>query len=125
MKGLNYGEHYGTSKNVRHIDGLTIISSTYYNQTRCPWHYHQNAHFAFTTKGNLIETHKKQKNYLSAGCLMYNHSQEPHCNSNYSEFVSALHIDINKSWFDKYEFRNAKIEGVHVLQNPTLKKLII
>ncbi len=125
MKSLNTGTHYGTSKSVRYINGLTIVNSVYHNQTSCPWHYHSNAHFAYTTYGNLIETHQKQKLHLSVGCLMYNHSQEPHHNSGYSEFVSALHIDVHKSWFDKYGFKTDKIEGVHILKNPILKNLFI
>jgi YesN/AraC family two-component response regulator len=125
MKGLNNGEHYGKSKRVLHINGLTVMGSTYHNQTSCPWHYHQNAHFAFTTKGNLIETHKKHKINLSPGCLMYNHSQEAHYNSDYSELVSALHVDIEANWFNKYGFKIGAIEGVHVLQNPILKNLFI
>jgi AraC family transcriptional regulator len=125
MKALNNGEHYGISQNVMNINGLTVINSSYYNQAACPLHYHQNAHFAFTINGRLTETHKKQKLYISPGDLMYNHSQESHSNSDYSKFVSALHIDISDSWFSKYEFKFGKIEGVHILKNPILKNLFI
>lgn len=116
---------FGTSKKQFYINGLTIVDSAYDNYLHCPWHYHQNAHFAFTTQGNLIETHKNKKLYLSAGCLMYNHSQEPHYNSDYTEKVSALHVDINEEWFKQYDINFLLIEGVHELNDPLLKNIFI
>ena len=124
MENLEKGKFYGTSKKQFHLNGLTIVDSEFYHYTNCPWHYHQNPHFAFTTKGNLIEIHKNKQIQLSPGCLLYNHSQEPHCNSKYSELVSALHVDIDINWFKKYDIRPALIEGVKELRNPVLKKLI-
>jgi quercetin dioxygenase-like cupin family protein len=93
VENLEKGKFYGISRKHFHMNGLTIVDSEFYHYTDCPWHYHQNPHFALTTKGNLVETHKKKQIQLSAGCLLYNHSDEPHCNSKYSDIVSALHID--------------------------------
>src|ERR1019366_5166053 len=123
MENLDKGKFYGNSKKQFHINGLTIVDSEFQDYSYCPWHYHQNAHFAFTTKGNLIETHKKKQIQLSAGFLMYNHSQEPHCNSKYSELVSALHIDIDTNWFKKYNMNTSLIEGVWEIKNPVLKNI--
>jgi len=125
MNNLNKGQHYGTSKNILEREGLIISSSLYHNQMNCPLHYHANAHFALTTKGNLTETHRNGKIQLSAGCLIYNHSQEPHFNSDYSELVSALHVDIDTKWFTKYGLKQTRIEGLHVIENPILKNLFI
>ena len=122
MKTLN-AEFFGESKKQFNINGLTIVDSVFKNYEACPWHYHQNAHFAFTTKGHLTEKHRTKKIQLEAGCLLYNHSQEPHYNSNYDPVVSALHIDINKYWFQQYDFNFLKIEGVHQIQNPVLKNI--
>ena len=123
MENLEKGKFYGNSKKQFQINGLTIVDSEFQYYSACPWHYHQNAHFAFTTKGNLIETHKKKQIQLSPGFLMYNHSQEPHCNSNYSELVSALHIDIDTNWFKKYNMNTSLIEGVWEIKNPVLKNI--
>lgn len=123
MENLEKGKFYGNSKQQFHVNGLTIVNSEFYHYTDCPWHYHQNAHFAFTTRGNLIETHKKKQIQLSGGCLLYNHSQEAHCNSKYSEFVSALHIDIDMNWFKKYNINFSVIEGVRGIKNPVLKNI--
>lgn len=123
MESLEKGKFYGNSKKQFQVDGLTIIDSQFYHYTNCPWHYHQNAHFAFTTQGNLIETHKKEQLQLSAGCLLYNDSQEAHCNSRYSQFVSAMHLDIETNWFKKYDINSSIIEGVREIKNPVLKNI--
>ncbi len=123
MESLEKGKFYGNSKKQFYVNGLTIVDSQFHHYTDCPWHYHQNAHFAFTTQGNLIETHKKKQIQLSAGCLLYNHSQEAHCNSKYSEFVSALHIDIDAKWFKKYDINSSSIEGLWEIRNPVLKSI--
>ena len=123
MQTLQKGKFFGVSKEQFNIEDLTIVNSSFHNYSNCPWHYHNNAHFAFTTKGLLTETHRSKKINLSPGCLMYNHSQEPHCNDNYSANVSALHIDIEEDWFVKYNIRYSQIEGVHVLENPLLKQI--
>ena len=123
MRNLEKGTFFGVSKKQFYINGLTVVDSLFSNYSNCPWHYHQNAHFAFTTKGSLVETHKKREMNLSAGCLMYNHSLEPHCNSDYSESVSALHIDISADWFKQYEINFLQIEGVHELNDPLLKNI--
>jgi AraC family transcriptional regulator len=121
MENLATGKFYGNSKKEFHVNGLTVVDSEFYHYTNCPWHYHRNAHFAFTTKGNLTETHKKDKFYLSAGCLLYNHTSEPHFNSDYSDVVSALHIDIDNKWFEKYDIKFAPAKGVWEIKDPVLK----
>lgn len=123
MQHLEKGKFFGESKRQYHLNGLTIVDSAFYHYTQCPWHYHQNAHFAFTTNGNLTETHKRKKIILSAGSLLYNHSQEPHCNADYSENVSALHVDISGDWFQQYNINFSQIEGVHEPVNPLLKNI--
>jgi AraC family transcriptional regulator len=123
MENLEKGKFYGISKKQFFLNGLTIVDSGFYNYTNCPWHYHQNAHFAFTIKGNLVETHKKKQIQLSAGCLLYNHSDEPHCNSKYSDLVGALHLDIDTNWFKKYDINYAHIEGVKEIRNPVIKNI--
>jgi len=123
MKTLQKGNFFGVSRKQYHIGGITIVDSSFQNFSNCPWHYHSDAHFAFTTKGTLTETHKTKKINLYPGCLMYNHSQEPHCNSNYSQNVSAVHVDIGESWFQNYDIRYSEIQGVHVLENPLLKQI--
>ncbi len=123
MENLEKGKFYGNSKKQFHIDGLTIVDSEFYHYKSCPWHYHQNAHFAFTTKGTLTETHKKTKFQLSPGCLLYNHGSDPHFNADYSEVVSALHIDIDNKWFAKYDVNLTSIKGVQEIKNPLLKNI--
>ena len=123
MKNLEKGKFYGTSKKHFHLNGLTIVDSEFYHFSDCPWHYHENPHFAFTTAGNLVETHKKKHIQLSAGCLLYNHGDDPHCNSEYSDFVSALHIDIDPNWFKKYDINYSRIEGVKEISNPIIKNI--
>jgi AraC family transcriptional regulator len=122
VENLGKGTFYGDASKRFHVNGLTIIHSTFHHYTSCPWHYHQNAHFAFTTRGNLIETHKKGGIQLAAGSLLYNHSIEPHCNSHYAERVAALHLDIEDSWFDRYDIDATLIAGVHELHDPGLKQ---
>lgn len=122
MQILQKGKFFGTSKKQYYVNGITVIQSSFHNFSNCPWHYHNNAHFAFTTKGTLTETHRTKKIEVYPGCLMYNHSQEPHCNSNYSENVSALHVDIGEDWFNNYNIKYSEIEGVHLLENPLLKQ---
>ena len=123
MQVLKTGTFFGENRKSFHTDGLTVVDSEFYYYARCPWHYHQNAHFAFTTTGRLTETHKKKKLHLSAGSLLYNHSQEPHCNSDYSEKVGALHIDISPEWFNEYGIDCLAIEGLHEISNPLIKNI--
>jgi AraC family transcriptional regulator len=122
MKTLKNGDFFGIKKKEYKIKGITVVNSAFQNYADCPWHYHENAHFAFTTKGSLTEFHKNRRIDLSVGCLMYNHSQDPHCNSNYSENVAALHIDIDKGWFDHFGFNHLQIEGVHLISDPLIKR---
>jgi AraC family transcriptional regulator len=123
MQTLQKGKFFGISKQQYHINGITIVNSSFHNFSHCPWHYHNDAHFAFTTKGTLTETHRSKKIKLSPGCLVYNHSQEPHWNDNYSENVSALHIDMGEEWFHTFDIMYSQIEGVHVLESPLLKQI--
>ena len=123
MKTLQKGKFFGVSKEQYKFSGLTIVNSSFYNFSHCPWHYHTNAHFAFTLRGKLTETHRDRKIDLSAGSLVYNHSQDPHWNHDYSENVAALHIDIDKDWFKKNEVDHRTIEGVHLLNNPVIKQV--
>lgn len=125
MEKLKQGRFYGNSRKQFNLNGLTIVDSEFTNFESCPWHYHENAHFAFTTSGNLIETHKKEKIQLSKGCLMFNYSQDPHFNSHYSENVSALHIDIDKKWFEKYLIKPDSFEGVLKLYDPALTHIFL
>ncbi len=121
MKRLEKGKFYGIAKKEFCLNGLTIVDSQFYRYQACPWHHHQNAHFAFTTKGNLVETHKKKQIQLAAGCLLYNDSDEPHCNSRYSSLAGALHIDIDAAWFKKYHINPSFIKGVKEIQSPIIK----
>ncbi|UFH54742.1 helix-turn-helix transcriptional regulator [Spirosoma sp. KNUC1025] len=121
MDNLARGTFFGVSKNATAVNGLTIVRSAYHNLRSCPWHYHENAYFAYTTSGTLIETYKRNELALSAGSLTYHHSQEPHCNSRYSPYVSALHVDIEASWFDRLDLRKARPEGLLELHSPDLK----
>lgn len=123
MESLESGRFYGISRKHFHLDGLTIVDSGFNNYTGCPWHYHENAHFAFTTRGHLVETHKKKQIRLSPGSLLYNHSDEPHYNSGYSEYVSALHVDIDATWFKKYDINFSGIEGATEIRNPVIKNI--
>lgn len=123
MQELQKGKFFGISKQQFKLDGLTIVESSFSNYADCPWHYHNNAHFAFTTSGSLTETHRKQKLSLSPGSLVYNHSQEPHCNGNYSAKVLALHVDIEDNWFHDHQIRYGDLEGIQVLENPLLKQI--
>lgn len=121
MERLNKGRFFGNTRKSFELNGLTIVDSEFRNFRGCPWHYHENAHFAFTTGGSLIETHKKEKIQLSKGFLMFNYSQEPHFNSNYSENVSALHVDITKEWFSKHFINPDIFQGVIKLFDPAIK----
>ncbi len=123
MQVLKTGTFFGENRKSFQADGLSIVDSQFYNYSSCPWHYHENAHFAFTTSGRLTETHKKRKLHLSAGSLLYNHSQEPHCNSDYSEKVAALHVDISPQWFNKYGINYSVIEGLNQINDPLIKNI--
>lgn len=123
MNNLEKGKFYGVSKKQWQFNGITVVDSVFHQFAYCPWHYHQNAHFAFTTAGNLVEEHRSKKLHLSAGCLLYNHSAEPHCNSNYSDFVSAIHLDIDEAWFRLHQTALSRIEGVLEINNPVVKNL--
>ncbi|MBD2755891.1 helix-turn-helix domain-containing protein [Spirosoma validum] len=121
MDNLAKGQFFGHSRNEMVVNGLTVVQSAYHNLTSCPWHYHENAYFAFTTSGHLLETYKRKDIALSAGSLTYHYSQEPHCNSRYSPYVSALHVDIDERWFDRCDLRHTRPEGLWELQSPDLK----
>ncbi|GAB3940512.1 hypothetical protein GCM10028805_02430 [Spirosoma harenae] len=121
MDNLAKGQFFGVSRDEMSIDGLSLVQSAYHNSPGCPWHYHENAYFAFTTSGTLLETYKRKDIALSAGSLTYHHSQEPHHNSRYSPFVSALHVDIDDSWFDRLDIAKSRPEGLLELRSPNLK----
>jgi AraC family transcriptional regulator len=123
MDNLGKGRFYGGTKKQWQFGGLTIVDSAFRKFEYCPWHYHQNVHFAFTTSGSVVETHRKKEFRLSAGCLLYNHSAEPHCNSNYAEFVSALQVDIDPSWFKMKELEVSELSGAREVKNPLIKNL--
>jgi AraC family transcriptional regulator len=119
MEKMGIAKHYGTDSKMFRVNGLTLVHSDYHRVTACPWHYHQNAHFAFTTGGALKETHRAFQLQLQAGSLLYNHSDEPHCNSEYSEHVSALHVDMDRTWFEKHDL--PPWGGLHELNDPVMK----
>ena len=121
MDNLTKGQFFGTSRNEIAVNGLTIVQSTYHNLHNCPWHYHENAYFAFTTSGHLVETYKRKEIVLRTGSLTYHHSQEPHCNSHYAPYVSALHVDIDTNWLDQCDLGKSRPEGLRELRSPDIK----
>ena len=121
MEKLGIARHFGADSKRLHVNGLTVVHSSFHYFASCPWHYHQNAHFAFTTGGTLKETHRKFRLSLQAGALLYNHSDEPHCNSDYSDHVSALHVDLEDSWFAAHGIDFSAWNGVHVINDPLVK----
>ncbi|MGA0557960.1 helix-turn-helix transcriptional regulator [Larkinella sp. VNQ87] len=121
MDKLTKGQFFGQSRKELVVNGLSLVQSVYHNQHSCPWHYHENAYFAFTTGGHLLESYKHREIALSAGSLTYHYSQEPHRNSRYSSYVSSLHVDIDDGWFDRCDLRQVRPEGLRELKSPDLK----
>ncbi len=121
MRNLEKGTFFGVSRKEIRINGLTFVESAYHGMDSCPWHYHENAYFAFTTAGSLVESYKRKEMALRAGSLMYHHSQEPHCNSRYAPYVAALHVDIDSSWFERCGIQSFRPEGFMELHSPDLK----
>ncbi len=117
---LQRGHFFGTSRTILSSDGLSITDSTYKNFHECPWHDHENAHFAFTTGGSLTEIHKGCTHLLTPGSLLYTQSGEKHRNSNYSTSVSALHVDLSADWLDRMNVKFQTDSATIQLKDPAV-----
>ncbi|ERJ59121.1 helix-turn-helix domain-containing protein [Sphingobacterium paucimobilis] len=123
MKSLTLGQHFGESKRKIKFNNLIISEAVIAPNSHVPWHYHENAYFLYSVKGNFMEVNKKEKIQCSRNTLLYHNWQEPHYNESISEGVNYFHIEIEKKWFSQKELNPDIIEGSINIHHPEIKSL--
>jgi AraC family transcriptional regulator len=122
MQQLKCGSFYGAIKSAQQRNGVTL-TTTSCNIANTEWHYHETPCFTFIVSGSISETNKKESYRCHTGSLVYNNWQEPHRNSILQSETSALHVEIDKNWFDNFELTMKNYEGSFFIKNPTIKIL--
>lgn len=123
MKQSQKGEFYGQTNTTIHLDGITL-TDTIYTHDKVDWHYHENAYFTFILQGNVIEGNKNEIYNCSPGSLLFHNWQEPHYNIKPEGFTRGFHIEIEKSWFDGFEFNSDNLQGSLNIQDVNQKLLM-
>ncbi len=120
MQLLQLGQHFGHSKKKLHLDGTILTEASCTTGVEIPWHYHENAYFYMHLKGTHDEVNKKDRITCQPGTLLFHHWQDPHYNTNFSQESRFFHIEIEKSWFQRFHLNPNIIEGSQQLENREL-----
>ncbi|MFO7445700.1 MAG: AraC family transcriptional regulator [Ignavibacteriaceae bacterium] len=118
MQLLQAGEHFGRHKKTIMLGGIILHESVYDPEVRVPWHYHENAYFFYTVKGNLVEADKKESFICTPGTVLFHHRQEPHYNKDLSEDSVFFHAEVNNNWLNKFGLTSLITTGNSRLENP-------
>lgn len=117
------GKYYGSLNSELSLDG--ILSTKYdYHGDRTPWHYHENPYFMFVLQGNMMDVNKKMQTLLPPGSLMFTNWQEVHYGSKHSNSASGFHLELERSWFEKYDLSPMDLEGSLHIENQLIKGLM-
>ncbi|WP_394751026.1 helix-turn-helix transcriptional regulator [Spongiimicrobium salis] len=117
------GQYYGNLNTKMGFDGI-LLTNYGYNGERTPWHYHENPYFMFVLHGNMKDTNKRIETLLPPGGLMFTNWQEVHYGSKHSDKASGFHLELEKSWLQKYDIAALDFEGSLHLENPHIKSLM-
>jgi len=122
MKHLHSGEFFGDTTRTMLLDGITL-TDTVYTHEKVDWHYHENAYFTFILQGFMTEGSKKGVLHCPAGTLLFHNWQESHYNIKPPVYTRGFHVEIKRSWFEKFSFSANAPEGSFNISDPYLKIL--
>ncbi len=123
MKNLKTGQFFGQTNQIIRLNGLTL-TDTEYTHPKVDWHYHENAYFTFILEGSVIEGNKKEVYHCGPGSLLYHNWQDAHYNIKPEGFTRGFHIELDESWYAKYNLSNNQTEGSIRLKDPRLQILM-
>ena len=86
-----------------------------------PWHYHENTYFTYIQKGGNVEHRKNSSIECIAGMLFLYNSDYLHYNDKGREGSKNFNIEIEDSWFRKYEIDRTNLLGAHLLDDIPIK----
>jgi AraC family transcriptional regulator len=123
MNKLKKGEYFGNHYQKSVFDDL-IITDTEYTHPKVDWHYHQNAYFTFLLQGQLFEANKKESYHLEQGSLLFHNWQDAHYNIKPPVYTRGFHVELNETWFKRFDIPQMNFEGSMKLKNPMAKSLM-
>jgi len=118
MRELKNGDHFGVNKIHARLPGVLLTEVEYTAATPVPWHCHEHAHFSFFLKGTLQEVNRKAQFHCSPGTLIFNNSQEPHCNTGHTPYTRHFHAEVSDNWFERYELKREHFQGSFRVEEP-------
>lgn len=121
MIQLQSGQHYGVNKRTIRLRDCILTEDAYAPHVVVPWHYHENPYFFYHLRGSLTEVNKKKSLICTPGTVLFHHWQEAHYNTKFTSNAGFLHIDFQKSWFERCGINQDFIKGSSHLENPLLK----
>lgn len=120
MQLLQVGQHFGNTQQKLRLNGTILTEACCTTGVEVPWHYHENAYFYMHLKGTHEEVNKKNRITCQPGTLLFHHWQDPHYNTNFSQESRFFHIEIEKSWFQRFHLSPELLEGSQQLENREL-----
>jgi len=116
-------QHFGEQKKIQ-LPGMTLaIVDTEHSRNHIGWHCHENPHFTFILRGEVIECTKKEVYNCSAGNLLFHSRFEPHYNTKLEGNAKCLHIDFAQNYLDDIAANEGGLQGIFKIRNSGAKFL--
>ncbi|MBK7225044.1 MAG: helix-turn-helix transcriptional regulator [Saprospiraceae bacterium] len=124
MQKLDKEVYLGSKKyQFSNNQGVSIISTEYREQVSENWHSHQNAHITLFLKGGTIEKRKSEDHIVTAGSILFYHSDEVHLNQKTLFPSENINIEFDEIFLKK---NNITEEMLRIASgNPLKTKSII
>lgn len=104
---------------------LHFSFSKYNEGLTSPWHYHEKTYFTYIQKGGNMEHRKNSSFECLAGMLFIYNSDYLHYNDKGREGSKNFNIEIEDSWFRKYEIDRTNLVGSQRLDDPHIKSAFL
>jgi len=106
----------------RSLDGITI-TETEYKDEFVDWHYHENPHFTLLTLGNIKQGTRRETYECSPDTLLFHNSQEPHYNVKAAGITRGFQLEIDATWYRKFEVDPHHLPAVARITRPNIRLL--
>ena len=123
MKKLSKGTYLGKNTFEYNLDGIILTTNEYQEGLSSSWHYHENTYFALIQKGGSIERRKNETIECKPGMLLFYNFEEAHCNENYRSHSRNFSVEMEDSWYEKFDIDKRKLPGCFIVDDVIVKSL--
>ena len=123
MKKLGSGTYLGGNTFKYNLNGIILTTNEYEEGLCSSWHYHENTYFAMIQKGGSVERRKNESIECKPGMLLFYNFEEAHCNENYQPHSRNFSVELEESWYKKFDIDKRKLPECFVVDDVVVKSL--